>query len=265
MSAALEEANLTNSERVHVTIWQRHQTSGDLKGGALKMRLDVLRHHVPKAYHWLVENDLAAAGIAVQAGWRDPLQREAADDYTDPQAILASVRNILEPPHPQANYWLKALRAAVERKSPHLAGLVPLSVSDTVSGSDVVGPNRQPTPQQRAEMAADAGIVKVDRPSGAPVPGAAPPGLVEQFEAVHGRKPGALSAEQLAAVRENNPALKAVMERQAAEQAVDETETKAEPEANPGIGGDSSRPALSWDDPPPQHADKVVPLFAWRA
>jgi hypothetical protein len=263
--AAPADAPLTPADRNQVDSWLRGVAGGKASDSDLAGRLSIVRKVAPVGFNWLVRNNHTAGAIAARLGWIANEQGEAEDDYTDPKAILVSVRNILEPPHPQANYWLKALRAAVERKSPHLAGLVPLSVSDTVSGSDVVGPNRQPTQQQRAEMAADAGIVKVDRPSGASVPGAAPHGFVVRFEAVHGRKPGALSAEQLAAVRENNPALKAVMERQAAEQAVDETETKVEPEANPGIGGDSLRPALSWDDPPPQQADKVVPLFAWRA
>jgi hypothetical protein len=198
MPPGLANAVLSGEDRMAVRVWLERDADGSLSQHDLAMRLAVVRRFNEAGFRWLIGHNTRALAIAESSGW---VPRETvADDFTDPGRILASVRNIVDPPHPQAGYWLGALRAAVERNAPHLAELVPLDLAEI----EASGPERRPTAKQAADMRADDGVVKVDRPVDNSLPK---------------RKPGQLSPEQMRALRMADPLLRQVVGRQEAAKA----------------------------------------------
>lgn len=226
-TSELDQAALTAEDRAAVRLWLEHDLNNSLPARDMVLRLAVVRSKHSPGFDWLMVHNTRACDMASAQGWT-PVDREG--DYADPGRILASVRRIVDPPHPHARFWLAALRAAVEHHAPTLVDLVP-PVPEALEG----GSDRQPTPQQYADMRADAGIVRVERdPDGASIE---PPT----------RRPGTLTPEQLLAIRLNNPALRAVSERQAAE-ALRQRLTPANDATPPPIP--PPRPAMPWDDVP---------------
>lgn len=235
-AADLAQASLSPEDRMAVTVWLQRDAEAFLSQRDMVGRLAVIRQANAAGFQWLVAHNMRAQDIARDRGW---LREDTSEDYTDPQRILASVRGILHPPHPQAEFWLRSLRAAVERHAPHLADLVPLDVKDTAIG----GAQRTPTPQQYVDMRSDEGIVVPSKAESQP-PAA--------------RKPhGALTPEQLHEVRMNNPALRPFAEQKAARQA--EIDAGA-------IYEDYLPEAVPEPEPEPlRAAAKVIPMRKKRA
>lgn len=244
---------LTGEDRMAIEVWLRHDLDNDLSAHVMSLRLGVIRQSSDASFLWLTGNNARARDIAERNGW----VKQASDPFIDPARIIASVRAIVDPPHPMANVLLSCLRAGVERDAPQHVELVPRTLADTVGGA--VGTDRKPTPQQAADIRADDGLVKM------PPPQESTPATVDftaKFVAKHGRKPGEPTPEEVQIRRLGNTLLKPIAEREQAQAERPEPEPPPQPNpieqpfAQPRAAAAEHRPArkvlkpLDWGDPP---------------
>jgi hypothetical protein len=242
--SAPDDAPISSGDRQHVDCWLRGEAGGKISESELSGRLAIVRKMAPNGFDWLVRNNLTAGSIAVRRGWvadADPgiMATRMRAEWSDPASITRRVATWTSTPESpsEAKFDLLGIRllgALVSRWAPQNAHLVPDPESVRL---DTPGPTRQPTPAQRSDIRADDGVVKVDRPPDDP-PGAVTPEFSAAFETKHGRKLGALTPEQLAAVRAPVPGLREIAEREAHKAAVAKL-VETVPEQH--------RPFFAWD------------------
>jgi hypothetical protein len=158
----------------------------------LTVALDIQRRYNPNVFQWLINNDNELAMIAVRRGWDVPADHDyvAALKTEGEQLTEADMRHSLEllatvPAGPLADSLLSMLRTRTKKYAPHLLPLIPASMAPAERPRTVA--------EQQAELA------RLD-----PIAAAAAE-RVAAWEAQHGRKLGALTPEQLAALRDADP------------------------------------------------------------
>ena len=179
----LSDAPMTGAERANAEVWLKAEASGATEA-ELVNRLSVLRKAQLDAYRWLIANNGHARDIAEARGWESRERRAPpAEEWGDPAKVLASVRNILVLPHPQASMLLGVLRRIVTDHAPQNAELVPLDPASTYASDERTHQQRQPSAEQRADMAADDGIVRNEPPASSdPLPPARPFGAMTDVQ-----------------------------------------------------------------------------------
>jgi hypothetical protein len=120
-SPELDAAPLTAEERANAAVWLRHRTANDLPERDMRARLAVIRRFAPAAYHWLTNNDLFAADIAVRAGWTE--EQYPGHDWQDAETVRGCVaRNAGDP------LALSLLRGLVAKWAPENLHMIPEAV-----------------------------------------------------------------------------------------------------------------------------------------
>jgi hypothetical protein len=84
-------AALAAEDQGHARAWRGHSALRDLSHTSLTLRLDVLRYHVPNAFHWLINNDEEASEIAARNRWNDKLEPYVHPTEEDKIAVRNSV------------------------------------------------------------------------------------------------------------------------------------------------------------------------------
>jgi hypothetical protein len=177
----VNDPNLSDEDRSHVRSWiNLRNGEGDLGN-----RLSTFRDKWPRAFAYIVRTDDQAAAIAKGRGWIednapiDVTERGIAGNLVKLEKLAGegSVGAAL------ASMGLSILRKNLSDRAPERSGLLP---------ERMVAPSKEPyrtVAQQRAAMG--------DPPT--------PPTISEQQEAAfvaeHGRRPGQMTPEQLATVR----------------------------------------------------------------
>lgn len=159
----------------------------------LIVAIDLMRNtaRLSRVWRYLCRTDTEIAAIALRRGWQ-PERSEPG--WTDERAIRNTVAQIVAPlsngrAFQMAGAMIAAVRAAVEHHAPHHMGAID---------------------EEIAKASRDGGLVDLEQRSGEPV-------TVEDvvpylqlvtadFERRHGRKPGQVTPEQLAAIRQRRPA-----------------------------------------------------------
>jgi hypothetical protein len=88
----LATAPLSSEDRAQVAAWLRAQIGGSVSAVDLRLRLGVVRRYAPAGFEWLVRHDLAAAGMAVRAGWGDAatepeIREQVSTDWKNPEIV----------------------------------------------------------------------------------------------------------------------------------------------------------------------------------
>lgn len=195
---APDSASMPPQDRHQVDAWLRAEARGT-SDAELSGRLGVVRQVASAGFDWLVRSNPTAGAIALRRGWiadANPASMgdRMRDEWSDPSGITRRVAALTQETDNPALVIMNApcvglLAALVARYAPHHVHLVP----DEIELRPIVaGAARQMTQQQRADMRADDGSVRIDPP----------PDRAQQFEAAHGRRAGDLTPEHLAKVRE---------------------------------------------------------------
>jgi hypothetical protein len=174
----LDHAEMPAEARANVIAWLKHASANDLPRKDMVLRLSIIRRCAPAGYRWLINNDNAAAEIAVTQRWSEPEHRQAAPTAEEIEAVHQAVRSRLGRPEDFGD------------------------AASTLAPDQAVGARAQADPTHSL---------------------------------------GALSREQLHAMRMANPALRVVEERQTAAEA----RAKLAAQAHPALAGAFHAP---WHD-----------------
>jgi hypothetical protein len=220
----LGATGLTMSEQSWVVSWRT--STSDRQSNLLS----TIRNHSPRAFEWIVRDDLTAADIAVRHGWGDAaanttIADQVRADWQDREIVRQKVILVTQPTLDVNS--LRLLGGLVAKWAPENLDLVPLPEDVRASLSLERAEQRTPTPAQHAEMRSDEGIVVPKTPTPAPI--------------VADRQPGTMKPEDVAAMREaHNPGLVLALAR-------------SKPSPVFLAANDHTmpvRPAMPWDDEP---------------
>jgi hypothetical protein len=223
-----DDPNLDTEDRIWIKLWNEKQAAGFSDGPNAMERLRLVRRFKPRAYAFLLRTDDQAAQIAVLNKWHD----EPRGDRT-PEEIAAAARTVSAAMADLAAVTVRKLRAGSLYRAPDPAHLATArataaDATDTRMAAAIE--------EERAQRAA-------------------------AFEAKHGRKPGELTAEQLAAQRADNPLfqkatayqreqMKAGTQPDPLAESPPESPPTPEPTPEPEQQGDNDAPWVpSWDAP----------------